>query len=182
MPHLTHYQPWPLVNLWHSELDPLFNDSVSGSEPVVGNDGAWVPSVDVFEGSDCFLVRADIPGVTAKDIEVTADDCVLTIRGERKTNDSFANKGFASIERPAGAFMRRFTLPDRAQAAGITANYANGVLDVSIPKAPTAEAARISVTASRESAGPASERSVRRPAPERVGRPFEAIHAAEGVS
>jgi HSP20 family protein len=81
--HLTHYQPWSLVNRWHSELDPLFNDSLNGSEPFVGNDGAWVPSVDVFEGSDCFLVRADIPGVTAKDNDLTADDCVLTIRGER---------------------------------------------------------------------------------------------------
>jgi HSP20 family protein len=146
MLHFVHYQPWPLMNRWHREFEPVFNGPVSGSEPVVGNDGTWTPSVDVHEGSDRFLVRADIPGVVAKDIEVTADDGVLTVRGERKPNEAFAGNGFQSIERPAGSFMRRFTLPDTAHAAGITANYANGVLDITIPKTPKVEAARISVT------------------------------------
>jgi HSP20 family protein len=146
MLNFVHYQPWSLMDRWHRELGPVFTRPASGSEPVVGIGAAWAPSVDVHEESDGFLVRADIPGVAAKDIEVTAEDGVLTIRGERKASETVATVGFESLEREVGAFMRRFTLPDVAQTADIKANYANGVLEVRIPKVPRVEAKRISVT------------------------------------
>jgi HSP20 family protein len=95
-----------------------------------------------------FLLRADIPGVAAQDIEITADDGVLTIWGERKGSEPVAGNGFENIERDSGTFMRRFTLPDIAQTADIKANYANGVLEIRIPKAPRAAAKRICVTVS----------------------------------
>jgi len=134
------------MNRWQHELDQVFNGPVSGLEPVPGNGPTWVPPVDVQEEKDGFLVRADIPGVAANDIEVTAEDGVLTIRGERKASEPVASVNFESIERVAGTFMRRFTLPDVAQTADIKANYANGVLEIRIPKVPRVEAKRVVVT------------------------------------
>jgi len=146
MLNLVHYQPWSLMNRWQRELDQVFDGPTSGSEPVLGTGTAWMPSVDVQEQSDGFLVRADIPGVAADDIEVTAEDGVLTIRGERKASEPVTNNNFESIERTAGTFMRRFALPDVAQTVDIKANYANGVLEIRIPKTPRAESKRILVT------------------------------------
>jgi HSP20 family protein len=146
MLNIIRYHPWSLMNRWHQELDQVFSQPASGSEPVRPDGAGWVPSVDVYEENDRYLVRADIPGVTPKDIEVTAEEGVLTIRGERKADEPAERNAFESIERVSGTFMRRFTLPEAAQEAGIKANYANGVLEVVIPKAPRVEAKRISVT------------------------------------
>lgn len=145
MLNIIRYQPWSLMNRWHRELDQVLNQGPAGAEPVRA-DSAWMPSVDVYEESGRYLVRADIPGVSAKDIEVTAEGGVLTIRGERKADEPVEHNGFESIERVSGTFMRRFTLPEPAQEAGITANYTNGVLEVVVPKAAHVEAKRISVT------------------------------------
>jgi len=144
MLNFVHYQPWPLLNRWHRELEQAFSRPANDSGAVVG--AGWTPSVDVHEQGDGFLVRADIPGVAASDIEVTAEDGMLTIRGVRKASESVASNGFENIEREFGTFLRRFALPDIANTADIKANYANGVLEVRIPKAPRAEAKRISVT------------------------------------
>ena len=146
MLNIIRYQPWSLMNRWHQELDEVLSRPPSGSEPVRPDGATWVPSVDVYEESGRYLVRADIPGVTPKDIEVTAEGGMLTNRGERKANEPAERNGLESVERASGAFMRRFTLPEPAQEAGITANYANGVLEVVIPKAARVEAKRISVT------------------------------------
>ena len=146
MLNIVRYQPWSLMNRWQRELDEVFAQSSRGSEPVRADGAAWMPSVDVYEESGRYLVRADIPGVAATDIEVTAEGGVLTIRGERKADEPVERSGFESIERVSGSFMRRFTLPEPAQEAGITANYVNGVLEVVVPKAARVEAKRIPVT------------------------------------
>jgi HSP20 family protein len=146
MLNIVRYPSWSLMNRWHCDLDKAFSQHAAGSERVRPDGAAWIPSVDVYEESGRYRIRADIPGVAAKDIEVTADGGVLTIRGERKAGEPVERNGFESIERVTGTFARRFTLPAAAQEAGITANYANGVLEVVIPKAPRVEAKRISVT------------------------------------
>ena len=146
MLNVVNYQPWSLMNRWQRELDQVFNGALGGSEPVVTSNTAWMPSVDVREENERFVVRADLPRVAAKDIDVSAEDGVLTIRGDRPANEDVGTTGFERIERVTGAFLRRFTLPESAQAAVITANYANGVLEIVIPKAPRVEAKRIAVT------------------------------------
>jgi HSP20 family protein len=146
MLNIVSYQPWLLMNRWHRELDQVLNPPAGEFEPTRPDGAAWMPSVDVHEESGRYLVRADIPGVAAKDIEVTAEGGMLTIRGERKSLEPLERSGFESVERVSGTFMRRFSLPEPAQEAGITANYSNGVLEVVIPKAPRVEAKRIAVT------------------------------------
>jgi HSP20 family protein len=143
---IVRYHPWSLMNRWHRELDQVFSQAPGRSEPVRPDGAASMPSVDAYEESGRYLVRADIPGVTAKDIHVTAENGMLTNRGVRQASEPVQRNSFESIELVSGAFMRRFTLPEPAQEAGITANYTNGILEVVIPKAPRVEPKRISVT------------------------------------
>jgi len=120
----------------------MVGQSLGRSEPVLGNNAAWAPSVDVHEENDRFVVQADLPGVEATDIEVSAEQGVL-IRGERHTEHR--SEGYQRTERAEGTFMRRFTVPQTAQADAIKARYVNGVLEVAIPKQKKSEATCIAV-------------------------------------
>jgi len=146
MMNLLYYQPWSLMDRWHREIDELFTGSSDTSPLAVTNSTAWRPSVDLQEEGDRFILRADVPGVALKDIEVSAQDGTLTIRGERLAREHVRSDGFEHIERAAGRFLRRFTLPDSARSEAIKARYVDGVLEIEIPKQPRVEAKRISVT------------------------------------
>jgi HSP20 family protein len=146
MTNLVYYQPWSLMNQWHRELDELFSARADASQPAVTNKTAWSPSVDLHEETDRFVLRADVPGVSAKDIEVSTENGTLTVRGERPAGERVNNDGFEHIERVAGTFLRRFTLPDSIQAEAIKARYIDGVLEIEIPKQARVEAKRIPVT------------------------------------
>jgi HSP20 family protein len=146
MMSLMRHQPWSLLDRWHPEFEQVFRARSGASEPVVTYGTAWSPSVDVQEENDRFLVRADVPGVEAKDIEISAEDGLLTIRGVRATKDRSDGDGYEHIERFTGAFLRRFTLPDSVQSDSIKAQYTNGVLEIEIPKQARVEAKRIAVT------------------------------------
>jgi HSP20 family protein len=106
---------------------------------------AWIPTVDIHEEPDKFVVRADLPGVEPKDISITAENRVLTLRGERRFERSATQKGFERLERVEGSFLRRFTLPNNVQDDQIKARHVNGVLEVTIPKVPAPEPRRVSV-------------------------------------
>ena len=146
MMNLVYYQPWSLMDRWRREVDELFTRSSDVALPAVTDRAAWRPSVDLLEENDRFILRADVPGVAAKDIEVSAEDGTLTVRGERPARERVSGDGFEHIERAAGTFLRRFSLPDSARAEEIKARYADGVLEIEIPKQPRVEAKRISVT------------------------------------
>ena len=148
MMNLVYYQPWSLMDRWRHEIDELFTRSSDASLPLpaVTSSTAWRPSVDLQEESDRFILRADVPGVELKDIEVSAEDGTLTICGERLAREHVGSDGFEHIERVAGKFLRRFTLPDSARAEAIKARYADGVLEIEIPKQPRVETKRIIVT------------------------------------
>ena len=148
MMNLTYYQPWSLMDRWRHEIDELFTRSSDASLPLpaVTNSTAWTPSVDLQEESDRFVLRADVPGVALKDIEVSAQDGTLTIRGERLAREHVRSDAFEHIERAAGTFLRRFTLPESARAEAIKARYVDGVLEIEIPKQPRVETKRIAVT------------------------------------
>jgi HSP20 family protein len=146
MMSLMRHQPWSLLDRWHPELEQVFRARSGASEPVVTSGTAWIPSVDVQEENDRFLVRADVPGVEATDFDISAEDGLLTIRGVRATKERSDSDGFEHIECFTGTFLRRFTLPESAQADAIKARYTNGVLEIEIPKQARVEAKRIAVT------------------------------------
>jgi HSP20 family protein len=148
MMNLVYRQPWSLMDRWRREIDELLTRSSDPSFPfpAVTNSTAWTPAVDLQEESDHFILRADVPGVASKDIEVSAEDGTLTVRGERPPRERVSGDGFEHIERVAGTFLRRFILPDSARAEAIKARYVDGVLEIEIPKQPRVETKRIAVT------------------------------------
>jgi len=132
---LMRYQPWHVMQRFHRQIDQVLGDSSTANGDGDSNGAvAWVPSVDVHEEADKFVVRADLPGVEPKGINVTAENGVLTLRGERHAEPRSEQAGNVRLERAEGAFQRRFTLPDNVQTDNISARHANGVLEVTIPK------------------------------------------------
>ena len=133
------YEPWALLNRLHREFDQSFE--------AAARDASWTPAVDIHEEAQRFLVRADLPGVKANDIEVTADKGVLTLRGERQIDKKEVDGHYSRVERVAGKFVRTFTLPDNVQTDAIKAQFKDGVLELTIPKVAKVEPRRIEILA-----------------------------------
>lgn len=95
----------------------------------------WAPAVNISETDKAYLVKADLPDVRKEDVKVTHDNGVLTIEGERRQEKREDNEKFHRVESSFGKFLRRFTLPEDAQAETIQANFKDGALTVTIPKA-----------------------------------------------
>ena len=127
---LVRFEPWSLV-------DRINRDSQRN----------WMPAVDIFEEKERFVVRADVPGVSPADIEINMDNGILTVSGERHDEDRSNVDGVSRYERTAGRFLRRFSLPDTADADAVKARSANGILEIAIPKQPAVQARRITVEA-----------------------------------
>jgi HSP20 family protein len=108
---------------------------------------AWAPAVDISERKDAYLVEADLPGVKAGDVEITFEDGLLTIQGERHPAHDTAGAKMHRAERRYGAFRRSITLPSHVEAGKIEAAAADGALQVLVPKAPDVKAKRITVRA-----------------------------------
>ena len=106
----------------------------------------WSPLVDIKEEKDCFLVIADIPGVKKEDINISLEQHVLTLKGERQFKKTEQHQGYTRRERIQGQFYRRFSLPQTADDAKITAVYTHGVLEIKIPKKEAAAEKKIEIT------------------------------------
>ena len=102
----------------------------------------WVPSFDVQENDSAYVLRGDLPGMSQEEIEVRVDDGFLTVRGERTTGDN-TEAGQIRCERPAGKFERTYRLPEDANESAVTASYANGVLELQVPKQEPVDTARL---------------------------------------
>jgi HSP20 family protein len=141
---MIRYQPWGLMRSLHEDLDRLLEQRM-GPDDTAGSVAHWTPPVDIQEEEGRFVLHADIPGVNPEDIEVTMENGVLTVSGTREQTRRDESNGYRRVERASGRFFRRFTLPDTANAEGITAKCHNGVLEVVIPKHDRVMPRRISV-------------------------------------
>ena len=121
----------------------LFSGRDSDDSSVVTSQ--WAPAVDIREEPGRFVLYADLPGVDPQDIEVQMERGLLTIKGERRVDNSSDNGSYSRIERMHGVFHRRFALPDSADPDGISATGHNGVLQIVIPKRPETTPRRIQV-------------------------------------
>ena len=138
---IVRYEPWAFVGRLQRQLDRALGEVADGATV------SWIPRVDIHEEDDRFVVTADLPGVEGKDIEITAEKGVLTLKGERRSEKKSSTNGFESIERASGTFLRRFTLPESLDAEAIKASHVNGVLEITIPKRPTEQPRRIDIQA-----------------------------------
>ncbi len=139
---LIHYEPWGLLKQLQKELE--LSRETQNSDGSIST-AEWAPAVDIKEESDKFVLHADIPGVKPEEIEVHMEAGILTLKGEKKSEAKTEKEGYKRIERTYGAFYRRFSLPDSADAEAISAKCKNGVLEVIIPKREAVKPKRIDV-------------------------------------
>lgn len=142
------YEPWNVVSQLQSEINRVFGNlnETEGSSAT----SQWSPAVDVREYPDRFQLLLDVPGVEPKDVEITLDNGVLTVSGNRSEEKAAGSNGGDQpqqqrIERPVGRFHRRFILPDTADADNVNAAGRNGVLEILIRKQQKAQPRRITV-------------------------------------
>lgn len=140
--------PWGSLQRVHSDLDNLFKNwpKYDGEDESTHFMSTWSPSVDIKDEDERYVLTADVPGVSAKDIDITMEDGVLTIQGERNTMSEDEGKDYRRTERFQGKFYRRFSLPDTIDGEGIQAKSKDGVLEIIIPKQEKAKPRRISVS------------------------------------
>lgn len=127
----------------------LFQDSINR---LLSDDGGktrpWSPAVDILETENELVLKADVPGMDMKDIDVQVENGTLTVKGERKFEREENNKGFHRLERSYGTFVRYFTLPDTVDTENVKAEYKAGVLNITLPKKEIAKPKAIKVQVS----------------------------------
>jgi HSP20 family protein len=143
---LVRWEPVRELSSLQSEMNRVFNtffDTPSGANG--GGLRRWVPSMDLVETDEQFVLRADLPGLSEGDVSIELEDNVLTVAGERKAEHEDKKEGFYRMERSFGQFRRSLTLPDGVDADGIAATFDKGVLEVRIPKPEERKPRRVAI-------------------------------------
>lgn len=138
---------WSYRNPWQ-DLDSLANHLQSAFDtrmPSSATGGAWTPSVNIEETAEALFLTAELPGVRKEDVELEVENNILTLRGEKTDTRRENTDRYHLFERSSGSFQRSFTLPRTVVTDGIDAEYENGVLHVTLPKAPEAKSRRIEI-------------------------------------
>jgi HSP20 family protein len=128
---LERWDPFDELAALRNRMDRLFTRMTNEDEPALAN---WSPTSDVVETKDDIVIKAELPGIELKDVDVQLENGVLTIQGLRDAEQETEDKGFRRIERAYGSFYRSFTLPPNVEADKIAATFLNGVLEVRLPK------------------------------------------------
>ncbi|HJP90718.1 MAG TPA: Hsp20/alpha crystallin family protein [Pyrinomonadaceae bacterium] len=144
---IMRYDPFRDLRTLQEEVNRLFSTNMSRAfdDEGIGR-GAWAPSVDIYENKDHIVLEAELPGMKQEDFDLSIENNILTLRGERKFEKTDETDNYHRVERSYGAFTRSFTLPQTVSAEGATAEYNNGVLRVTLPKREETKARRIQVT------------------------------------
>ena len=135
---IVRWNPWHDLNRLQREMNSLFENRMAAAphgeeEPAVCD---WRPAVDVYEDMERYVLTAELPGFDPGKVDVKVEDSRLTLRGERKLEREDKKENYHRIERAYGTFARTFTLPTTIDVTKITAEYKQGLLQVSIPKKP----------------------------------------------
>jgi HSP20 family protein len=126
-------------------FEDAFNDMLRPFEAEGVSDRAWAPAVDIRETDDDVTLLVDLPGMKKEDVDVTLENNVLTVSGERKFDREESNDNYHRIERSYGSFTRSFTLNQNVHTDKVDANFKDGVLTISLPKEEQAKPRRISI-------------------------------------
>jgi HSP20 family protein len=142
--------PLALRGFWPADLDRLFDEAFAGFGLAAAAPARFAPRVDVSESDEAYVVRADLPGLEEKDIQVALEEGVLSIEGKVESEQEEERKGWRHVERARGSFHRAIALPAEVDAEKVTASYKQGVLTVTLPKVAPAQPAvrKVPITAS----------------------------------
>ena len=134
---ITHVDPLANLRFFEDAFNRLL------SEPRAGR--PWSPAVDIFETEDELVLKADVPEVDLRDIDVRVENQTLTLSGERKFDQEETSKGYHRIERGYGQFTRSFSVPSTVDTEKVGAEYHNGVLTVKLPKKAAAKPRQVKI-------------------------------------
>jgi HSP20 family protein len=126
------------------QINRLFNDAFERTSEE-SNLTAWAPAVDIYETEHELVVKADLPDIDSKDLDIRVENNILTIRGERQFEKNVNQDNYLRVERAYGAFSRSFSLANTVNSEAIKADYQNGVLTLNIPKREEAKPKQIKV-------------------------------------
>jgi len=142
---IARWEPFRGVTALQDQINRLFNDTFERTGEQ-SNLSAWAPAVDIYETEHELVVKADLPDVDPKDLDIRVENNLLTIRGERKFEKKVSEENYLRVERSFGSFARSFTLANTVNTDAIKAEYQNGVLTLSIPKREEAKPRQIKVS------------------------------------
>lgn len=131
---LTRFERWdPFDELTtlRTRMDRLWSRMSAEDETALAN---WSPTADILETKDDIVIKVELPGIDEKNVDVEIESGVLTIKGERKAEMETEEKGYRRVERSYGSFLRSFTLPTNVDPGKISASFANGLLELHLPK------------------------------------------------
>ena len=142
---LTTWRPFGELSSLRREMDRLWDRSLGETQLARTFTESWLPSVDISETKDNFVVKAELPGLETKDVNVSISGDILTIKGEKKAEEEEKDEHYHCVERYSGSFQRTFQLPSGVKADKIKATFDKGVLKVTLPKVEEAKKNEIEV-------------------------------------
>ena len=150
---IVRWEPFRDLAGIQDRMNRLFNESYRGTPRAADDEewslGAWAPAVDIYEQDGNIVLKAELPGVDPKDVDVRVENNILTLRGERKLDQEIRKESYHRVERSYGAFTRSFTLPNVVDTDKIKAEYKDGVLRMTLPKKEEAKSKQIAISVDR---------------------------------
>jgi HSP20 family protein len=142
---ISRFEPFRGTSTLQDQINRLFTDRFerSGDE---SNLTSWAPAVDIFETEHELVVKADLPEIDPKDLDIRVENNILSIRGERKFESKVSEDRYLRVERAYGSFSRSFSLANTVNSEAIKADYQNGVLTLTVPKREEAKPKQIKVS------------------------------------
>ena len=145
---ITRYTPLSDFVTLRDAMDQLFQESFIRPNGWSGSlSGQVSMPVDLWETKDAYHLRADLPGLTAEDIEINVTGDMVSVAGETKATTDVANEGWIRQERRTGKFQRTFTLPVQIDSNAVTATFTNGVLELALPKSEAVKPKTVKISA-----------------------------------
>jgi HSP20 family protein len=145
MTTLTRWDPFRNVLTLQEQMNRLFEDVFRG-RPDDSAITTWAPAVDIYEDGNQMVLKADLPEINEKDLDIRVENNMLTIRGERKLEKKVSEENYLRVERAFGSFSRSFSLPNTVDTENIKAEYRSGVLTVTLPKREESKPKQIKVS------------------------------------
>jgi HSP20 family protein len=146
---IVRFDPFRDMLTLQDRMNRLFDESFRAISKSGGEEdwtlGSWSPAVDIYEQNGNIVLKAELPGVEPKDVDVRVENNVLTLRGERKLDNEVKRENYHRIERAYGSFSRSFTLPSVVDTEKIKAEYRDGVLRMTLPKRDEAKPKQITI-------------------------------------